>query len=179
MKKCSKLLPWIIVAGTLINGIYNCRHNEKFWDTSFIQTMTLMAAVGITYYSVQLRTDQREAKKHVEDVVEKIRCIVDSDSFYRIQQIDQSRETLDRIRKDIQTTNRRLSNYIDVLAAYSSLNIKEETDYIKQQFDEYRTLVDSHFDDIAHLSKSEPELKKWANNISNKCDRIIAKMYSQ
>lgn len=181
MKIRANILIVIIGAIIVFGGAVLFKLNigrEAFFEASLIQLLTLATAIGITYLAVQHKTDQREAKKHAECVIEKLQTLVSASSFYRIQHIDGNEKTKEEIQLRIQATNRRINNYIDVLNDYGkALRFTEEIKYIKEEFDKYREIVDSYQNDMDYLEKSEPLLKKYSDNISNKCDRVIVKMF--
>ena len=82
------------------------------------------------------------------------------------------------IQKQINTTNRKINNYISILEEYAkTLNFKSEMKYIRNEFETYRTRVGEHISDLEYLSKSETEFKRAAENIDTKCDYIILGLY--
>ena len=82
------------------------------------------------------------------------------------------------IQKQINTTNRKINNYISILEEYAkTINFRTEMKYIRNEFETYKTRVGEHISDLEYLSKSETEFKRYAENIDTKCDYIILGLY--
>ena len=177
MKQVIKVFPWLLLLASIGLGIYGAIKNTEFWTVSAGQILPLLVAIGIAFFASQYKLDQREAKKHVESIIDNIQSIVAVDTFYRIAVVTDPNDRT-TYTNSLNTMKRRLANYIDVLEEYGeSLDFSEEVTYIKEQYKSYQELVDTFLRDLEYLAKSEVVLKKYADNISNKCDRIILKLY--
>lgn len=176
-KNWINVLPLALLVPTLVMAFQNWI-NSDFWDASAVQLMTPLGAVCLTFFATQLKSDQREAKKHAEMIAEKIQLLVLDESFYIIKN-DSLPEKQNEIKKQIQMRNRKTSNNIQNLIAYSKLlDFQKEAEYIETQFDSYRQLIDDHLTNIDVLAGLEVTFRKHAENIGAKCDEIIVKLYT-
>ena len=177
MKNKWIIFPGILLAITLVIGVVNCR-DPKFWDVSAGQLLTPLCAICLTFFATQLKTDQREAKKHAEILVEKIQSIVLNENFYQFPAVAEG-ENKKELQKQIQMTNRKLSNSINNLKLYGEkLCFTSEVDYIRNEFLTYRGLVDENLSDFSELSNLKNALRSQAEKIDSKCDEIITKLYA-
>ncbi len=175
MKKIITFILVIVLAGlTIATGICNWIHNEDFFSASITQVLTLAITLSVAFWATQYKTDVRKMKEHAENVIEKLQALVSDSQFYSIP-ADGDKEA---IQKQITTTNRKINNYISILNEYAkTLNFKTEVEYIRGEFETYRTRVGEHINDLEYLSKSEAEFKRAAENIDTKCDYIILGLY--
>ena len=180
MKKMNRILGveiCLILAVIVMAGInIFILHNSEFWEISIAQVLTLLVAIVVAFWAVQRKTDERKIKEQMEKVTEKIQSNVSSPDFVIFSVNDDPAE----VQKRITMTTRRLTNCINILEGYSKiLNIAEETKYIEDQLRGYRDFISVKVGDLDYLSKSETHLRKYADNISSKCDYIILKLYTQ
>ena len=92
----------------------------------------------------------------------------------------QKKTDIRKIQKRITMTTRKLKNSINVLNEYSKkIEIKDEVHYIEEQVKGYDNLVSVHISDLDYLSKSEIDLRRYAENINSKCEYLILKLYTQ
>lgn len=177
MKNKWIIFPGFLLAITLVFGGINCC-DPDFWKVSAGQLLTPLCAICLTFFATQLKTDQRETKKHAEILIEKIQSIVVNDNFYQIPASAEGEEKKE-LQKQIQMTHRKLSNSISNLKSYSAkLGFADEVEYIRNEFMTYRRLVDENLLDFAELSKLKNALRLHAEKIDSKCDEIITKLYS-
>lgn len=171
MKKCLLwIVPIVFAVGILVLGICNYINNEKFWEASICQVITLLMAILITFYATQYKNDQRKLKDYAETVIRKIQSIIVDERFIYFN--------VNTDNKTVTMANRKLNNYISILNEYSEkLGFKEEAKYIADQFKEYRDIVDEHLADKDYLSKSSQTFQKYAENIEQKCEYIILNLY--
>lgn len=173
----SYVMPFLLFLGTFGIGIYNICNNEKFWEMPIGTVLTLLVAISIAYIATQKRNDDREAKKRAERLVEKIQAIVQNEHFYRIHSPDDD-VTQKAIREEIQMTNKRLKNLIEILKKYGKkFKFEAEANYIDENFKHYRDHVDSLIMDLGTLAATKTILQKWADNIDSKCEEVISKLY--
>lgn len=179
-RKILKIVPVVLLIGTLGLGLANFFLGPQigeFWKASAVQLLTPLIAVCLTFFATQMKNNQREQTKHVEQIVEKIQAIVSNEQFYKFPNTTDS-AVIKETRERIQLTNRKIKNCIDSLTEYSKrLNFEEEANYIKDEFGRYRELIDSSSADFNALSGLYIALKKHAENIDSKCDRISIKLY--
>ena len=166
------VLAVIVMAGINIIVL----HNSDFWKISIAQVLTLLVAIVVAFQAVQRKTDERKIKDQIEKVTEKIQTNVSSPDFVVYSVNCDPTE----VQKRITMTTRRLANCINILQGYSKiLKITEEIKYIEDQLKGYRDFVSAKVGDLDYLSKSETHLRKYADNISSKCDYIILKLYTE
>ena len=175
--KIVKALPWLLLVATLGLGFYNfgC---SSFWKASAVQLLTPLIAICITFLATQFKNDQRKAKEHAESVAVKIQQMVSDERFCNFSgAINATEKTA--VKNQVQITNRKISNCIDVLLKYGNqFKFKGDAEYIKREFERYRETVDTYLEDFDYLEKSAPLLKKYAANIDSKCDQVIVKLFS-
>ena len=176
MKKMRNIIPTIVfliffVVAVVVLIICLIK-NPNFWQANVAQVFALFLTLCIAFLATQLKNDVRKKKEHAEQILKKIQAIVNSDCFYNVS--GQSEET----RKKMTMTFRSLNNSIDLLKKYGKeLGFKDESEYIEKEFKDYREFVSEYLNDIDYLIKSEITLKKYSENIDNKCDIIIWKIY--
>lgn len=74
--------------------------------------------------------------------------------------------------------NRDIGNKMDLLERYKNeFGFSEDFDGAKKQFEEYRSTIDNHIDDLDYLSKSELELKRPITLMDNKIFEAMLKLY--
>ena len=148
--------------------------NPTFWHANVAQSFTLIMTVGIAFLATQLKNDVRKKKEHAEQILKKIQAIVTNNGFYYVSAESDSAET----QKTMMMTLRSLNNSIDLLKKYGTeLGFKSDAEYIEREFNAYREFVSDHITDIDYLSRSESTLRKHSENIDNKCDIIIWRLY--
>lgn len=179
-QKILKITPVVLLLATLGLGLANYFLGSKigtFWTASAVQLLTPLIAVCLAFFATQLKSDQRELIKHAEKIVEKIQTIVSNEQFYKFPNTTDP-AIIKETRERIQLTNRKINNCIGGLTEYSKrLNFGEEANYIKDEFNRYRELIDSSSADFNALSGLYIALKKHAENIDSKCDSISTKLY--
>lgn len=145
-----------------------------FWEINIFQVITLFVAIMLAFWATQRKSDERQIKEQIEKITEKIQSEVSSSSFVVFKSTDDSTE----VQKRITMTPRKLTNCISVLKEYSTkIDIMEDVKYIEEQVRGYRDFVSVHVGDLEYLSKSETDLRRYADNISSKCDSIVLKLY--
>lgn len=170
IKNIESFLIIILIGFSLYNIFCNC----NFWKINIAQVLTLLVAIMITFEAVQIKTDERKIKEKIENIIEKIQNEVSNPNFITFS-INNNAEI---IKKHITMSNRKITNYIDILKEYSKIvDVSEEVQYIEKQLKEYRDFVSEKVGDLDYLAKSETHLRKYADNISSKCDYIILQLY--
>lgn len=169
-------IPVALLVVILVIGVKNFR-KETFWVATAYQLLTPLIAVCLTFYAAQMKSNEREAKRHAELILEKIQSIVMNEQFYEIIPSDRD-ISQDEVNRQIQMTNRKLSNCIESLLTYSErLHFKKDAEYIRTEFLNYRGLVDTYQGSPETLLGLWPALKKYSENIDSKCDKIISWLY--
>lgn len=175
MKKAMFIILFFILGVLFIGtGIYNCKSNELFWTANITQILSLALTIGVAFWATQYKSDIRKSKEHVEEILRKLQIIVSKEQFYSISPSAEK----ESVQKTINTTNRKINNYINILLKYGKdLKFKKEIQYIQVEFEKYRERVGDHINDLEYLSKSEDEFRRIAENIDTKCDFIILQLY--
>ncbi len=165
------IISIVIFVILVVNFIFNF---SEFWKASISQILTLAVAIGIAFWASQYKNDQRKSKEHIQSILMKLQQIVLQESFYIIP----SNSNQEEILKTINSTNRRINNCLSILEEYSKVfEFTNEMEYIKNEFNTYKTKIGDHITDLEYLSKTEEEFKRVSNNIDSKCDFIIFSLY--
>ena len=178
MKGNKNAIATIIVIISLAIAIAVCIiswiSNPNFWHANAAQAFTLIMTVGIAFLATQLKNDVRKKKEHAEQILKKIQAMVTNEDFWSVSADGDKNKT----QKKMMMTFRSLSNAINVLKKYGGeLGFKKDAEYVEKEFKEYREFVSEHLTDVDYLSKSESTLRKYSENINNKCDLIIWGLY--
>lgn len=154
--------------------IYNFIKNDSFLVASVSQLLTLLLTLGIAFWATQFQNDRRKMKEHAESIIVKLQQLVTDESFYSFI-ADGDEES---IKKRTTLTNRRISNYIDIIKQYGKdLGFADDVEYIENQFTDYKTIVSENIEDLSYLNKSETQFRRFSENIDSKCDKIILSLY--
>lgn len=168
MEIIKKLFIILIVIGIISLGIFNFS-NCEFWSISICDCLTLIVAVVIAYYFT--KSDNKSTKKReiIESILDKMQLQINQPRYYELKETDE---------KDLYMMKRTINNKIALLEK-SAKKIKIDTDikYIKEKFNDYRSLIDEHITDKDYLVKSEKELRKILMLIDDKIDEIKLKLY--
>ena len=168
------IIEVFLIAVILATTVYNLVTNKEYFKFNLSQTLTLIVAVVFAFSASQYKTDERKLKEQTEKLIEKIQYIVNDTSFYCFSINDNGEEIIKKNR----VICRKLSNCICALEEYSKkLSIKNEVRYIKNEYKNYKELISDHLYDFEYLSKSEVNLKRYAENIDSKCVEIIVNIY--
>lgn len=175
MKKIIMIVLVLLFSGlTIATAIGNFFCNEEFFSASITQVLTLGITLSVAFWATQYKTDLRKMKEHAEEIIHKLQALVSHPNFYSIPFTGDE----ELIKKQINSTNRKINNCLSVLAEYGkTLKFEDEFKYIQSEFEVYKYRMGEHINDLEYLSKSENEFKRTAENIDSKCDYIILKLY--
>lgn len=160
------------VAGLFIIGVavYNAVINDKFWEMSLFQVMTLLATIFLAFFLSQKLTDDRRREAKAESLLLIIQ-----------QELQDSRFTDMNSQEDVEYVgikNRRIANTIDCLKKISSrVGITEGVGIIKEKFDRYEELYGNHVTDLVHLQSSKIDFENIVVCIKDECERMIVSFY--
>ena len=164
-----------LIAAMIYTFVYNIINNSSFWSASVTQVLTLFVAIGVAFWATNYKTDERKCKEHAEEIIIKLQQLINNERAYKIS----AEEDYSVIEFQIHSTNRKLSNYISILKEYAKqFAFTDQIDYISNEFDKYRNLIDNHITDRDYLSKSQKDLKTYCENIDSKCYAIILSLYN-
>lgn len=185
MKKTSSacvidVICWILLGSTLIialANIFGCLcigKNNDFFCINYQQTITVIIAIIIAFWANQLRNDIRKKKEIIEKIIKKLQEFVTDEKFY----VFDCNYTQDELRIIVNRNSRKLSNLMSSIEEFSEeFDYRDEANYIKNEIGNYKDLIGNHINDINHLCNSKSDLQKYSDNIDNKCDAIIIKLY--
>lgn len=165
MKNKFNILFFVItvpIAGFLIFKNWG---TENFWDASFIQIATLFVAATLSFFFVQKLTDKRRKVDCFDHVLTEIQNKIDNDII------------IFSLNKNALTLQKSIANKIKHLKEHSFPKIKEDLEYIENQFEELRSLYGNHRTSDADLKSVEPDMIRHKTNISDKIDKIKLELY--
>ena len=170
LKRIGFLIVSCVLGATIIGLlVYNAVNNKDFWVLSLSQGLTLSIAIIIAFYASQFRNDERKLKEITEKLLYKLQKYINSEIFVDVGEFE---------KREVLTNNKKISNVIDSISkCSSSFHIKDDLNYIKDEFKEYKSFVGDHIEDKEYLKKSKAEYQKIASNIDSKCDSIIISLY--
>lgn len=150
--------------------ITNCFVNSEFFITSLSQLMTPIIALIFAFWATQFKTDKRKQKTYIETLIEKLQILVTNSNFYNINTATS--------KEDVLMTNRKISNYIDLLKKCSkTFRFEDEIKYIDEQFQTYKDFVSDNINDFSNLESQQKLLRRLSENIENKCNIILFHLY--
>jgi len=158
--------------------MYNIKNNDYFFQASLYNITLLIISVGVAYYLVQKRTDERRKKDSLEKLIERMITNI-QDNLYNETFLDI------RNRISILSNLRKIGNKIHILelACKDYIEVEKEVKYIIEKFMEIRNIYEDimcHEGEkaIALANDKESDLKKHSNDIASKCDYILYKIYT-
>lgn len=162
----------------LIFAFVGFLHNkENFFSSSLSQYLSPIGLLLITYWVVQNKNDDSKKKERVVRLLEQILEIVIDQTFTEFNQKDKPED----VQRIITMNIRRVENCIHALIQYDIKNkdFVEGIKYIGSEIGGYKNFVTQHEIDVSYLIKSHIELERYANNLSSKCDYLIAFVVSK
>lgn len=143
---------------------------DKFFEIPIYNLLNLGIAILFAYYFVQKKNDERKLKEIVENIINKIQATVADEASSNFSNPIDTKKILQILR----TTNNKIQILIDL---EDDLNINDDVEFIKRNFNKYRELIGSNIYNIKILQSKEKELKKQLRLIENKCDELKVKLY--
>lgn len=166
---CMVILSVAIVIGLVVLTMVNINGNPDFWTISVNTIISIILAIGITYFLSQWKQDERKHKEIIVDLVHRTQSCLCNECAYRITTDD---------RRDLQMNIRAIANLISALKECTlSSMYKSEISYIEDQFKQYKDMIGNHHNETDFLRKAEQELNMYLMNISSKLDFIMVKLY--
>lgn len=168
MEIIKKIFILLIVIGIIVIGICNL-NNSEFWNISICDCLTLIVAIVIAYYFTKSDNKITKQKEIIESILDKIQFQINQPKYYKLKETDE---------KDLYMMKRAINNKIALLEnLVKGFKISADIKYIKEKFNDYRSLIDEHITDKDYLVKSEKELRKLLMLIDDKIDEIKLKLY--
>ena len=163
------ILPIVFATLLIAFAVFNYCNNEKFFDASLVNIITIGTALFVSFFLVQRKTDERKQKDILLDLFRKLQSVTESEKVYKFD--GQSKEI-------ITMRNRDINNKISILEKVDQKFIKkEDIDFIRKKFDEYSGFIGDHIEDIPYLSKSEKELRRPLELINNCITEMMIGMF--
>lgn len=159
-------------AGLFIAAVaaYNIVVNDKFWEMSLFQVMTLTATIFLAFFLSQKLTDDRRREEKAESLLMIIQEELQDPRFTDMN----SQEDIDYVG----IKNRRIANTIDCLQEISDkVGITEGVGIIKNKFESYEELYGNHVADLVHLQSSKIDFENIIVCIKDECERLIVSFY--
>lgn len=171
MKRIGRyLISILIIVCVIYIGVINynaCK--SKFFDATFIDVLNLIFVAFFTYFLVEIKSDERKKKENIENLISKLYLILDDSKFYNISGQDQLTE--------LRIIQRSVRSKIQILINLNFRSIEKDLEYINQEFDEYWNCVSENVDNIIKLKGISQTLYRHINNIENRLDEMILKLY--
>lgn len=174
MKDKTKQYILVIIFIAIILGlsIYNCiKCPSSFFKLNISNVLTLVVVFIFAFFIVQRKQDNRRLKDSVVKILEDM------------QSLDTEKFTCDNFSKDsidiLQQNMRNFNNKLNALKNLSKkINIQDDIEYIENQFNGYKTLIDNHIQEYDHLNNSAKELNQFIALIDSRITTVIIKIYS-
>ena len=163
----------LTVVVILVSGI-NCVREagtdpvKGYWQVSFIPAVNILFFLWITFFVVQLTTDQRKQKDILLSLI------------IRLQTLLQSPELLSNEAPSILLMKQREINSV-IFAVKSSIiktTSKKEIDYLQSQMEEYVKITSENLMNVAAFNDNKLEMQRLLSNICNKTNIILINLYN-
>lgn len=149
--------------------VYNIKNNDKFWDASLVNVITILIAIIISYFFVQRKNDLRKQKDILLNLINGLQLQISSEKAYDFS--GQSGEEILMRKRDI-------SNKIHILSGFQdTFLLQDEMKFVCEKFDEYDALIGDHISDLDYLRKSKNELRRPLDLINNKLISMSINLY--
>ena len=164
---------WVVLAVCLlicIIGLYNVGHNDKFFEMSFSTTVSLVLAIGVSFYIVQKQTDRRIQKQLFIDLLKSLQVLVDDEKSYIFS---------DNNSKEILMRKREISNKLSFIKKYNNkFNFDTSTEFLEEKFNEYDEIIGNHIQDLDTLNKIHNDIKRPLSLMSQKLFEMMIELYN-
>lgn len=159
----------LLIVGFL--GYVSYRNDsESFLKLSAYNIITIFLALVVAFVFNQRKNDERKAKEKAEEIIEKIQAIVTSEEFCNITENTEENVLL--------LLGRTLNNKVELLLTCSEhIGLRDEISYVQKEIAGYRELIGNHINDLGYLAKSGLEIRRYSQNIDDKCDYIKISLY--
>lgn len=161
MKKYGFLI--IVAIGDTIWLIYNLLNNDKFFEASLMQILTLFVAIFISYFLVQQKNDNRRKVDFINRTLHEVMLLLEDEKL------------LDSDRKKTLVIQKSIANRLQAIEKNSFKEIKQDMDYVVKEFEEIRELYSNHTDNLGEV---EMDINRHKINISDKCIKIEAELFN-
>lgn len=136
----------------------------EFFKASFVDIITIILAVFITYYLTEKNNNIRRRNDCIEHILLEIEEMINDEIFF---------STNKRARQHQSSCANRIK-YIKEAGFY---DIQEEINFIEEKFDEIRDLYSNHSQNKNELKKVFIDFERYRDYICDKCNKIRVEMY--
>ncbi|MEL7657008.1 MAG: hypothetical protein AAGU75_14005, partial [Bacillota bacterium] len=129
-----RIMVGILVAVLIALCCYNLKTNDKFLEASLTTYISIVVAIGISYFLSQRQTDKRKQKDVLLNLIYRIQSIIYEKEAYKIN------ETTDL--SLLHMRSRDISNGLQLLDKYGKdFCIEKDTKFLIEKFNEYELLI--------------------------------------
>lgn len=168
---CDKKILVVFAVCICIAGIISAARNfDEFFSMNIFNLLTLLVALVFTYYFNQQKQTHRRFHDSAVKVLESIQKIIVNDFICK----GFSEQSI----KELMQSMRTVRNKLDVLKKIEkNLNIASEIEYLDNNFNNYKSIIDNHMSDYEYLEKSVDDLNNYTSLLDSKITETIVKIY--
>lgn len=156
-----------IVLAAIISAIRNL---DEFLSVNIFNLLTLLVALVFTYYFNQQKQTHRRFHDSAVKVLESIQKIIENDFICKGFNEHSIKELIQSMRI--------VRNKLAVLKKVEkNLNISTEIEYLDNNFNNYKNIIDNHISDYDYLEKSADDLNNFTSLLDSKITETIVKIY--
>ena len=168
-KKLAKITAGVLIVAVLIVAVYNMVCNDKFFEASFTSCISLIVAIGLTFYFVQVQTDRRKQKEIFIQLIESFKCIVDDEKSSEFEKLSD---------EEILMLKRNMSNKLEIIKKLEErFSIEEQVAFLAEKYEEYAAIIGNHIQDRDTLNKLHKELRRPLSLMSEKMFEMMLDLY--
>lgn len=164
----------IVVLGVSVLSFFNIVHNKYFFSINIYNVITILIAVFLTFYFVQMKNEERKRKEVTEGLIDALQKVI-LENLQLIEQESGTNQDNESIWWGKILINKRIINSkiraIDKLSP--KLGIDEEVKQLMNKNEEYDSLVES----IQTMKIKTIDAKSIMHMIDNKCDSAKVNLY--
>ncbi len=171
LKPLHILIIVVVLVLFIISAISIHYYSAKtFFGINISSVLSIGVTIVFSVVLVQSLTDERKQKDIIDNIIMELKLSLSDNKYYIITSETDKDSLLDSIRV--------LANNIDYLSNVDSKFINQnDVIYIKNNFDNYQTLIGDHISDLGYLSKSKKELERYINLIDSKLTNMRLEIY--
>ncbi len=162
--KWKKYITLVIIIATISLLLAKNFEMPEFFKASFVDIITIILAVFITYYLTEKNNNIRRRNDCIEHILLEIEEMINDEIFF--------------------STNKRAlqhqsscANRIKYIKEAGFYDIQEEINFIAEKFDEIRDLYSNHSQNKNELQKVFIDFEKHRDYICDKCNKIRVEIY--
>lgn len=147
--------------------------NTDFWKINISETLTVIVAVVFTYYFCELENNERIIKKKIEEVLNDIQNTI-------IDKCDINPGTLSKNEK--LKNLKYINNKILILEKLVDEDLKDDIKYVKEEYQKYKNFISQNINEPKEYFERDERMiliKNYLDNMDNKIDLMISKLYKK